>query len=72
MPRTASAAPPPLSHADLKAALSEVLRENREFLRDLVQEALEDAARDEFRREAEYRAARMNPHLAMPAAEGLA
>lgn len=72
MPRSAPVAPPVLSRADLKSALSEVLRENRDFLRDLVQEALEDAAHDEFRREAEYRAARMDPQMAFPPAEGVA
>ena len=40
----------------LKEALAEVLRENRGWLRDLVQDALVEAADAEARREAELRA----------------
>lgn len=62
--------PPPLSRDDLKAALSDALRENRDWVREVVQEALEDLARDEARREAEYHAARRDPRIAFPAPEG--
>lgn len=42
----------------LKAALTEVLRENREWLRELVQEALVEVAHAEARREDDIRSAR--------------
>ena len=50
----------------LKEALTEVLRENRDWLRELVQEALVEVADAEARREADLRAAygdRQRPHL---------
>ncbi|MEM0963446.1 MAG: hypothetical protein AAGK21_13015 [Bacteroidota bacterium] len=43
------------AHDALKAALTEALRENREWLRDLVQEALVEIAEAEARHEAEVR-----------------
>ncbi|MEM6326726.1 MAG: hypothetical protein AAF791_06355 [Bacteroidota bacterium] len=51
----------PLSTDDLdpdvlKAAVAEALRENRDWLREVVQEALESCAMDEAQREAELRA----------------
>lgn len=64
--------PTPLTRADLHAAIADVLRDNREWLRDVVQEALESAAHDEARREAEYRAALVDPRRAFPAGEGRA
>jgi hypothetical protein len=50
----------------LKEALTEVLRENRDWLRELVQEALVEVADAEARREADYREAhaeRQRPHV---------
>ncbi|PAP77538.1 hypothetical protein [Rubrivirga marina] len=50
----------------LKDALTEVLRENRDWLRELVQEALLEVADAEARREADYREAyadRQRPHV---------
>ena len=41
----------------LKRAVSAALRENRDWLRDLMQEALETCAMDETQREAEIRSA---------------
>ncbi|WP_412060198.1 hypothetical protein [Rubrivirga sp. IMCC45206] len=41
----------------LKEALTEVLRENRDWLRELVQEALVEVAHAEARREADAHAA---------------
>ena len=64
--------PAPLTRADVHAAVAEALRENRDWLREVVQEALESAAHDEARREAEYRAALVDPRRAFPAAEGRA
>lgn len=49
-------ATPSAAHAALKVALTEVLRENREWLRDLVQDALVEAADAEARREDDLRA----------------
>ncbi|MEM1053903.1 MAG: hypothetical protein AAGI52_00130 [Bacteroidota bacterium] len=51
----------PLSTDDLdpdvlKAAVADALRENRDWLREVVQEALESCAMDEAQREAELRA----------------
>ena len=48
--------PAPTDRDALKEALAEVLRENRGWLRDLVQDALVDAADAEARREADLRA----------------
>lgn len=62
----------PLTRADLHAALTDVLRDNRDWLREVVQEALESAAHDEARREAEYRASLVDPRRAFPAVEGRA
>ena len=50
----------------LKDALTEALRENRDWLRELIQEALVEVADAEARREADLRAAyadRQRPHL---------
>ena len=58
--------------AALKTAVAEALRENREWLRDLVQDALVEAAQAEARREAEARAALADPRRAFPAVEGRA
>ena len=51
----------PLSTDDLdtdvlKAAVADALRENRDWLREVVQDALESCAMDEAQREAELRA----------------
>ena len=45
-----------LDHDALKAAVVDALRDNRDWLRDLVQEALETCAMDEAQREADLRA----------------
>ena len=62
------------SHADLKTALAEVLRENQEWLREVVQEALVDAANAEARREHDVRTlhARADAHRAFPTVYGRA
>lgn len=59
-----------LSRADLKQAIAEALRDNREWIREVVQEALEECAGDEARREAEFRAALADPRMAFPPSEG--
>ena len=49
----------------MKQAMTEVLMENRDWLRELVQEALLEVATAEARREADLRAAhaeRQRPH----------
>ena len=43
------------ARALIKEALADVLRENREWLRELVQEALVEVAHAEARREADLR-----------------
>lgn len=51
----------------LKEALTDALRDNRDWLRELVQEALVEVADAEARREADLRAAhaeRQRPYLA--------
>lgn len=76
MPATPDA--PPLTRADLDAAVrlavreevARALRAERDWLRDLVQEALENAAHDEARRESEHRAAMADPRRGYAAAEG--
>lgn len=59
---------------DLKAALAEVLRENQDWLRELVQSALVDAADAEARREHDIRTvhARADVHRAFPTVYGQA
>ena len=60
-------ATPDLDRDALKLALSEVLRENRDWLRELVQDALLEVADAEARREADLRAAhaeRQRPYAA--------
>ena len=61
---------PVFSHADLKLAVAEALRDNRDWIREVVQEALEECAGDEARREAEFRAALADPRVAFPPSEG--
>ena len=62
------------TRTDLKLALAEVLRENQDWLRDLVQEALVDAADAEARREHDVRSvhARADAHRAFPTVHGVA
>ena len=65
----------PLSTDDLdpdvlKAAVSDALRENRDWLREVVQEALESCAMDEARREAELRADAARQPLVLGGARG--
>ncbi len=66
----------PLTHADLEAAVAsavtKALHAQREWMRDVVQEALESAAHDEAIREAEFRAALRDPRRGFPAHEGRA
>jgi DNA-binding protein YbaB len=64
--------PPALSRAELKSAVEEALRDNREWLRDLIQEALEEAAGAEERREQKIRAALQASPRSLPAARGQA
>ena len=47
--------PPDEARALVKDALAEALRENRDWLRELVQEALVEVAHAEARREADLR-----------------
>lgn len=58
--------------ADLKAAVSEALRDNRDWLRDLVREAIEDIAREEAEFQADARAALADPRVALPPVRGQA
>lgn len=65
----------PLSTDDLdpellKEAVAEALRENREWLVEVVQEALEACAMDEARREAELRADAARQPLVLGGARG--
>ena len=63
--------PTPEIPADaLKEAVTEALRENRHWLRELVQEALESCALDEAEREADARAAAANRPLALGGVRG--
>ncbi|HEX8386390.1 MAG TPA: hypothetical protein VF576_09410 [Rubricoccaceae bacterium] len=59
-----------LTRADLKLVIAEALRDNRDWIREVVQEALEECAGDEARREAEFRAALADPRVAFPPSEG--
>ena len=61
---------PVLTSADLKRVVAEALRDNRDWIREVVQEALEDCAADEARRESDFRAALADPHVAFPPSEG--
>lgn len=65
----------PLSTDDLdpdvlKAAVADALRENRDWLREVVQEALESCAMDEAQREAELRADAASRPLALGGVRG--
>ncbi len=62
----------PITKDALKDAVAEALRENREWIRDLVQEALVEAADAEARREDEVRAALADVRRAFPASQGQA
>ena len=59
-----------IDHEALKAAVTEALRENRDWLREVVQEALESCAMDEAQREAEVRAAAARRPLALGGVRG--
>ena len=59
-----------LTRADLRLAVAEALRDNRDWIREVVQEALEECAVAEARREAEFRAALADPRVAFPRTEG--
>ena len=61
-----------LTRAELKLVVAEALRDNRDWIRDVVQEALEECAGAEARREAEFRAALADPRVALPPQEGIA
>ena len=61
-----------LSRADLQAAVSEALRENRDWFRDLVRDALEDVAREEEAFQTDARAALADPRVAFPPVRGQA
>ena len=56
----------------LKEALAEVLRENRDWLRELVQDALVEVADAEARREADLRAAHVRRQQPLPVPHGRA
>ena len=60
----------PISHDALKEAVADALRENRDWLRELVQEALESCAMDEAQREADAHAAATNRPLALGGVRG--
>lgn len=69
--------PTPSTHGEardltIKSAIEEVLHENRDWLRNLVREALEDAAHAEMEREAEIRAHLADPRTAIPVVKGQA
>ena len=76
--RTPSLSRMPLSTPDkvtvtpeaLKEAVTEALRENQDWLREVVREALESCAMDEAAREADARAAAANRPLVMGGARG--
>ena len=59
---------PVLTRADLRRVVAEALRDNRDWIREVVQEALDEVALDEARREADFRAAIADPRVAFPAA----
>lgn len=61
-----------LSRADLKAAVSEALRENQDWLRTIVRESIEDIAREEAEFQADARAALADPRVALPPVRGQA
>ena len=61
-----------LSRADLKAAVSEALRENQDWFREIVRESMEDIAREEAEFQADARAALADPRVALPPVRGLA
>ncbi|OZC03757.1 hypothetical protein [Rubricoccus marinus] len=54
----------------LKRAVTEALHENRDWLRDLVQEALETCAMDEAQREADVRSAATHRPLVLGGVRG--
>ena len=64
--------PAPLTKDAIKNAVAECLSENREWLRDLIQEALVEAARAEAQREADVRSALTDPAHLFPPATGRA
>lgn len=62
----------PTTQAAIEAAVSAALRDNHEWLRDLIQEALVEAATAEAHREEERRAALVGSHHGFPAQRGQA
>lgn len=56
----------PDARAHLKAALTDALRENRDWLREVIQEALVDVAHAEARREADLRLDRERGPFPLP------
>ena len=75
MPTTDShpeSSPVLVTRTELRVAVAEALRDNRDWIREVVQEALEECAAAEARREAEFRAALARPHVAFPPPEGQA
>ena len=60
----------PISPDDLKAAVTEALRENQDWLREVVREALESCAMEEAIREADARAAAVERPLALGGVRG--
>lgn len=63
---------PVLTRADLRRVVAEALRDNRDWIREVVQEALDEVALDDARREADFRAAVADPRVAFPPQEGIA
>lgn len=59
-----SDATPGLTEDQLRCAVTEALRDNRDWLRDVLRDALEDIAHDEARREEEVRAHLRDPRVA--------
>lgn len=68
----AKAAPAALSRADLKAALTEVLHEQRAWLVDVLRDALDEDADERTRLATEARAILDDPRVAFPPVRGRA
>ncbi len=62
----------PLTRADLQAAVTEALQENKDWFRELVRESIEDIVREEAEFQADARAALADPRVALPPVRGLA
>ncbi len=72
MSRPHRPASPDATREALKEAVAEALRENRDWIREVVQEALVDAANAEARREEDLRNAAAGPPRSPYASHGRA